>query len=260
VSACLCGQDSSRVLRPCCELLAVRAHRPPRAPPPRSARPRYFCFESLTTTNARTDTVLGYEMLSCAGAAGDCVRPGAGPVRVSVFFMCQRRRERTHMRSALIRTDPHCLCAVGAVTPYCKSCKSAQARSAHALHTLCTRSAHSWDTLGKVDAQGKSTRQIHKANPWGQGGQGGTLCTQLGYIGQGGRARQIHGYCKSCKSAQARSAHALHTVGIHWASWARWTRKANPQGKLGPQCIGLGPQCLETFRARARPGHESGLT
>ena len=165
-----------RVLRPCCELLAVRAHRPPRAPPPRSARPRYFCFESLTTTNARTDTVLGYEMLSCAGAAGDCVRPGAGPVRVSVFFMCQRRRERTHMRSALIRTDPHCLCAVGAVTPYCKSCKSGQARS-----------AHSWDTLGKlgkVDAQGKSTRQIHKANPWGQGGQGGTLCTQLGYIGQ----------------------------------------------------------------------------
>ena len=158
VSACLSGQDSSRVLRPCCELLAVRAHRPPRAPPPRSARPRYFCFESLTTTNARTDTVLGYEMLSCAGAAGDCVRPGAGPVRVSVFFMCQRRRERTHMRSALIRTDPHCLCAVGAVTPYCKSCKSGQARS-----------AHSWDTLGKlgkVDAQGKSTRQTRTPMHW----------------------------------------------------------------------------------------------
>jgi hypothetical protein len=186
VSACLCGQDSSRVLRPCCELLAVRAHRPPRAPPPRSARPRYFCFESLTTTNARTDTVLGYEMLSCAGAAGDCVRPGAGPVRVSVFFMCQRRRERTHMRSALIRTDPHCLCAVGAVTPYCKSCKSAQARCAHALHTLCTRSAHSWDTLGKVDA-----RQIHKANP------------QCKSMGSGGSGR-----------------HTLHTVGIHWATAA----------------------------------------
>ena len=70
------------------------------------------------------------------------------------------------MRSALIRTDPHCLCAVGAVTPYCKSCKSGQARS-----------AHSWDTLGKlgkVDAQGKSTKQIHKANPQGKSmGSGG---------------------------------------------------------------------------------------
>ena len=33
----------------------------------------------------------------------------------------------------------------------------------HALYTLCTRSAHSWDTLvklGKVDAQGKSLRQM----------------------------------------------------------------------------------------------------